>query len=134
MSGLYAQVRVALLAGSFTWHPSSHSLMLVGPGYTPNYASDKLLTDIPAMAQLLSTPTRLSGETIEGGACFAANVTWTALDTTAPITGIAILADPVAPATVPSLVCYLDQGAGFGQIANGVAAQLIFDANGVFSP
>ncbi len=134
MSGLYATTQEAMVTGTFTWAGGSFELMLVGTGYTPDYATDVLLTDIPSGSQLLTAPVPLADPTVVSGACGASGYSWPHLSTTEPIMGVAIVRAPVAPATVPTLVLYIDQGEGFGQPGNGLAASITWDARGIFAP
>lgn len=131
MSGIYAITQNALLSGAFNWTTGTFAIMLVGPGYTPNYATDTTLANIPGGSQLLASPLALGGLTVSGGFCKAANPAWTALTTSAPVQGVAVLQNVSG---TWDLVCYVDQGEGFGQAAAGQPANVIFDTRGIFSP
>lgn len=132
MSGIYAVTTQAIVTGGFNWTSGNYALMLVGPGYTPDYENHTVLTDIPAGARLLASPLALSGETAVNGFCRAANASWAALTTTAAVQGVAILKDNGD--TTFTLVAYIDQGEGFGQVANNVPANVIWDTRGIFRP
>lgn len=131
MSGIYATTQDAMLSGSFNWTSGTFALMLVGAGYTPNYATDTTLANVPNGSQLLGTPLALAGETVTSGFCQATNPSWTALTTSGPIEGVAILHNISG---TWYLVCYIDQGEGFGQTAQGQPANIIFDTRGIFQP
>lgn len=129
MSGIYSAFTQSLFTGGAGWTTGSFAVMLVGPGYTPNYGSDTTLANIPSGSQLLPTPVALSGEAVSGGFCKAANVIWTSLTTSAPVDGIAILQN-VSGAY--NLVAYIDQGSGFGQTDSGQPAAIVWDSRGIF--
>lgn len=131
MSGVYAISKQALVTGAFNWTTGSFALMLVGPGYTPNFETDTTLASIPAGSQLLGAPLALAGETAANGYCQATNASWPSLTTTAALMGLAILQNV---AGTYNLVAYIDQGTGFGQIATAIPANIVWDSRGIFRP
>lgn len=134
MSGIYAAIQQAMLTGAFNWTSGTYALMLVGPGYTPNYATDTTLNNIPSGSRLLTSPVALSGETASGGNASANGVVWSSLTTASAIKGIAILQENGGAATTWPLVCYIDQGDGFGQTPSSVPVTVAWDARGIFAP
>lgn len=135
MSGLYAGIQNAMVTGGFNWTAGTYAIMLVGPGYTPNYATDATLADIPSIAQLLNPPLDLSGETVSSaGACGAANILWTNLTTEFPVEGVAVLLTNAGDQSTWQLVCFIDEGEGFGQTPTAQAAGVIWDTRGIFQP
>lgn len=134
MSGVYATTSSALASGTFNWTSGTYSLMLVGSGYTPNYVTDTTLANIPGGSQLLTTPLNLSGEAVVAGFCKATNPTWASLTTASAVQGVAILQNNAGAQSTWALVCYIDQGTGFGQKATAIPANIIFDARGIFQP
>lgn len=131
MSGIYASFSQQLLTGAVTWGSASIAVMLVGAGYTPDYGSDATLTDIPSGSQLLGSPKALTSPVASAGFAKAANAAWTTLTTTSPLVGIAVLMNVSG---TYDLVCYLDQGSGFGQVANAIPANIVWDTRGIFQP
>ena len=135
MSGIYAATSQELLTGAFNWASGAFAAMLVGPGYTPDYTNHAALSDVPSGARLLASPIALSGEAVVGGFCTAANISWVSLATSAAIEGLLIVQNTgTTDAPVWKLVCYIDQGDGFGQQATGGAVTVVFDARGIFRP
>ena len=135
MSGVYAVTSVQMATGGFNWLTGSFSLMLVGPGYTPNYASDYTLGSIPATSLLLASPVALTGTSVSSGACSANAVTWPYLSLTSPVVGVLIVQNTgTVPAPVWRLVCYIDQGIGLGKRPTGGPFGVVFSSQGVFQP
>lgn len=131
MSGIYTSFAQSMLTGAVNWPTASVAVMLVGTGYTPNYGSDSTLANIPAGAQLLTAPLAVSSPTVVGGFAQAAGAAWTSLTTASAVKGVAVL---MLVGATYNLVCYLDQGSGFGQTATAVPANIVWDNRGIFQP
>lgn len=134
MSGIFAATKQLLATGAFNWTSGTYSLMLVGPGYTPNYETDTTLANIPGGSQLLDTPVNLTGLTAIAGYCAAAPVHWNSLTSSAPVVGVAILLNNGGAQSTWELVCYADQGDGFGNQPSAQATDLVFSSQGIFRP
>lgn len=131
MSAIYAGASQAFANGTLNWTTASLGLMLVGPAYTPNFAADTTLANIPSAAQLLPAPVALTSPTVVAGWCKAANVGWGTLTTSSPVKSVVILWQVSG---TWNLLCLLDQGSGFGQTATAVPANVLFDSRGIFQP
>lgn len=134
MSGLYAGASQLAATTGINWTGGTFAIMLVGAGYTPDYGADATLNDIPSIAQLLVTPTALSGETAAAGACGAAPLVYETLTITSPVLGIAILQNNGGAQSTWPLIAYIDQGDGFGQTVTAQPATIAWDARGIFQP
>lgn len=134
MSGIFAVTKQAMATGAFNWTSSTFKLMLVGPGYTPDYENDTTMANIPGGSQLLVSAVALTGLTAAGGFCAAASVHWSSLTTSAPVLGIAIVQTNGGAQSTWQLVCYIDDGDGFGNQPTAQAADLVFSTQGIFRP
>lgn len=134
MSGIYAITKQAMATGTFDWSSGTFKIMLVGPGYTPNYEADATLADIPGGSKLLVNALALTGLTATNGFCMAASVHWDSLTTTAPVLGIALVEANGGAESTWQLVCYVDEGDGFGNQPSSQVVNLVFDTRGILRP
>lgn len=133
MSSLYQSAQNQMLEGTFNWTVGTYSIMLVSSAYTPNFATDTTLSNIPSGAQLLAAPLNLSSLTVSGGYAQAANPSWTSLTTSAAVAAVVVLQNVGSPGSF-LLIAYINQGTGFGQAATAAPANVIFDTRGIFQP
>lgn len=134
MSSLYQSAQNQMLNGTFNWAGGNYAIMLVSAAYTPNFATDTTLGNIPGGAQLLASPLALSSLAVSGGYAQAGNPSWTSLTTSAAVAAVVVVQIVPGPQSSYPLVAYINQGVGFGQAANAVPANVIFDTHGIFQP
>lgn len=134
-NALYAKGKEALL-GSVDLTADNLKIVLVDTGlYTPNLSTDQFLSDITALARIV-TSGNLAGKTVTAGVFDATDVDFGNVDNNPTIEAGVLYKDTGSAATSP-LLYYFDTGNGLPLPAdlNNANLQLIFDngANKIFA-
>lgn len=117
-NGLYDAGREGFLDGSINWASDTVKVVLIDlTQYTPDFALDRFLSDIPAPARV-AISSALSGKTCTAGVADADDVTFVAL-TGSTVTGLAIFSDTGSPATSRLIALLQVIASGFPVIPYG---------------
>ena len=125
---LYDKGRQKFAEAQINWLTDDIKVMGVDVGqYTVNTSTHEFLSDVPAGARI-AAPVSLLSKSTTGGACDAADVTFTAV-TGVSIEAVIIYKNTGSEATSP-LIAYLDTGTGLPITPNGGDMVLTWD-NGI---
>jgi hypothetical protein len=106
---LYKVARQKFATATLDWQDMDFGVVLVDSGYTPDFNTYEVLSDIPSGSRIASQP--LQNKTVKGaGLCYADNVTFPSVSGN-PITQIVVYHDTGNPAT-SDLVVYINQATG----------------------
>ncbi len=122
-----------MLSGEFTWVGQPYYAFLVDDTYTPNFVTDSALSVIPSTAPLCLAQA-LGSLSLNNGAVDAANITLAGVDTTKTMYALVIIRYNSGNVEASRLICYIDQGQGFGVQPLASSVQLTFDTRGIFAP
>ena len=115
MNSLYDGGREAFLAGDVDWLADDIIVVATDSGYTPDFALDSFLDDIPGAA-IISTSGALTGKTVTAGVADADDVVFESVPAGDTINRIIFVKDTGVAAS-SRLIGAIDTLAGGGSIA-----------------
>jgi hypothetical protein len=130
-NSLYNYARELAATSGLDWVSSTFHVYLVDTGAYTFSAAHQFLSSVAGGA-LIAGPVALTGKTATGGACDAADATWTAV-TGATCEAVIIVRDTGSSATSP-LIAYIDTATNLPVTPSGVDITAVWDngANKIF--
>jgi hypothetical protein len=106
-SGLYDSGRAAFLGADIDWATDTIKAILIDNTiYGVSLANDNALDDIPSGAKI-ATSTALTGKSVTAGVADAADITFSTVTGSNPVTAIVLFKDTGVASTSP-LIAYID--------------------------
>lgn len=129
---LYDKGREGFLAGDISWRDDTIKAVLVDLAlYTPNFATDQFLSDIPSGARIAISPA-FATKTVTAGVANAGTITYTA--PTGPVCEALAIYQDTGVVGTSRLIAYIDTATNLPVDPSGVDINVAWDtgANKIF--